>query len=106
MTTRLPLHARLRTLALTVLALVATVSASAQTSKLSGRVVDQDGQPLISASVLVVGTTYGAATDLDGIYNILRIPPGTVSVRVSSIGYQTQLVEGVQMRSNTTTSST
>ena len=103
MTPRFTLPARLRTLALTVLALAATVGASAQTGKLSGRVVDQNGQPLISATVLVVGTTYGAATDLDGVYNILRIPPGTVSVRVSSIGYQTQLVEGVQIASNTTT---
>ena len=96
-------NARLRALALAVLALAATAGASAQTGKLSGRVVDQDGQPLISASVLVVGTTYGAATDLDGVYNVLRIPPGTVSVRVSSIGFQTQVVEGVQIASNTTT---
>ena len=104
MTSRFSLLSRLTTLALVSLAFLATAaSASAQTGKLSGRVVDQDGQPLISASVLVVGTTYGAATDLDGVYNILRIPPGTVSVRVSSIGYQTQLIEGVQMASNTTT---
>lgn len=82
--------------------LVAT-AASAQTGKLSGRVLDANGEPLISASVLVVGTAYGAATDLDGVYNILRIPPGTVSVRISSIGFQTQLVEDVQIRSNTTT---
>ena len=104
MTSRFSLLSRLTTLALVSLAFLAmAASASAQTGKLSGRVVDQDGQPLISASVLVVGTTYGAATDLDGVYNILRIPPGTVTVRVSSIGYQTQLIEGVQMASNTTT---
>ncbi len=100
MTTRY--RTALRLLALTAVALTAT-AAGAQTGKLSGRVLDANGEPLISASVLVVGTTYGAATDLDGVYNVLRIPPGTVDVRVSSIGYQTQVIEGVQIRSNTTT---
>ena len=94
--------ARLAALAFVALVLTAA-TASAQTGKLSGRVTDANGQPLIAASVLVVGTTYGAATDVDGVYNVLRIPPGTVSVRVSSIGYQTQVVEGVQIASNTTT---
>ncbi|WP_420456678.1 TonB-dependent receptor [Rubrivirga sp.] len=101
MTTRY-VRSALRLLVLAGLALTAT-AASAQTGKLSGRVLDANGEPLISATVLVVGTTYGAATDLDGVYNILRIPPGTVSVRVSSIGYQTQVIEGVQVQSNTTT---
>ena len=78
-------------------------AASAQTGKLSGRVVDTRGEPVISASVLVLGTTYGAAADLDGAYNVLRIPPGVVSIRVSSIGYQTQVIEGIQIQSNTTT---
>ena len=100
MTTRY--RTALRLLALAGVALAAT-AASAQTGKLSGRVLDANGEPLIAASVLVVGTTYGAATDLDGVYNVLRIPPGTVDVRVSSIGYQTQVLEGVQIRSNTTT---
>ena len=89
-------------LAVVGLALLAT-AASAQTGKLSGRITDADGQPLIGATVLVAGTSYGAATDLGGVYNVLRIPPGTVDVRVSSIGYQTQLVEGVLIRSNITT---
>ncbi len=103
MLTRFSLRpARLVALAFAALTLMAA-TASAQTGKLSGRVTDTNGQPLIGASVLVVGTTYGAATDIDGVYNVLRIPPGTISVRVSSIGYQTQVVEGVQIASNTTT---
>ncbi len=85
-------------------ALVALAAgANAQTGKLSGRILDASGQPLIGASVLVVGTDYGAATDVDGFYNVLRIPPGTISVRVSSIGYQTQMIEGIRIASNTTT---
>ena len=36
---------------------------------LKGRVVDQDGEPIIGASVLVKGTTNGVITDMDGNYN-------------------------------------
>ncbi|MEM7788319.1 MAG: TonB-dependent receptor [Bacteroidota bacterium] len=94
-----------RRLGAALLAAVALLGAAAdaQTGKLSGRVVDPGGQPLIGATVLVVGTDLGAATDVDGVYNVLRIPPGTVSVRFSSIGYQTQVLEGVRIASNTTT---
>ena len=92
----------MRLASVVALACLAT-AASAQTGKLSGRIVDGNGEPVISASVLVLGTTYGAAADLDGVYNVLRIPPGVVSIRVSSIGYQTQVIEGIQIQSNTTT---
>ncbi len=104
MTTTRTLLLRLAGLAaLVAIASLAAPSATAQTGKLSGRILDASGQPLIGATVLVVGTDYGAATDVDGFYNVLRIPPGTVSVRVSSIGYQTQIIEEVRIASNTTT---
>ena len=94
---------RLRAAPLALLALLLATGGAAQTGKLSGRVVDAAGQPLVGATVLVVGTDYGAATDVDGVYNVLRVPPGLYTVRFSSIGYQTRLVEGVQVSSNTTT---
>ncbi|MEM0961060.1 MAG: TonB-dependent receptor [Bacteroidota bacterium] len=92
----------LRQMALGLVALLAT-AAGAQTGKISGQISDANGQPLIGATVLVVGTSFGAATDVDGVYNVLRVPPGTVSVRVSSVGYRTQIIEGLRVTSNTTT---
>ncbi len=77
--------------------------ASAQTGKLAGRVVDSGGEPLIGATVLVVGTSLGAAADLNGEYAVLRISPGTYSIRFSSVGFQTKVVEGVLVTSNNTT---
>ncbi|MBI2618624.1 MAG: carboxypeptidase-like regulatory domain-containing protein [Ignavibacteriales bacterium] len=60
----------------------------AQTGKVSGTVVDdQTGEALISANVIVEGTTLGAATNLEGFFVILNVPPGTYSVRASMIGY-------------------
>lgn len=41
---------------------------------IKGRVVDQDGEPIIGASVLVKGTTNGVITDMDGNYNLIDVP--------------------------------
>ena len=89
-------------LALVVLALAAP-GALAQTGKLAGRVIDDTGQGLIGANVIVLDTDYGAAVDIDGNYVVLRIPPGTYSVRFTILGYQTQIIENVRIASNQTT---
>ena len=41
---------------------------------LKGRVVDQNGEPIIGASVLVKGTANGVITDMDGNYNLINVP--------------------------------
>ena len=55
---------------------------------LKGRVVDQDGEPIIGASVLVKGTTNGVITDMDGNYNLIDVPENAL-LAFSYIGYQT-----------------
>ena len=52
-------------LLLTLMALTLALSASAQT-KITGRVVDENGQPAIGANIIVSGTTQGASADIDG----------------------------------------
>ncbi len=83
--------------------LIATAPAVAQSGKLSGQVVDEQGEPLIGTTVLIVGTQQGAATDVNGQYAVINIPPGTYSVRYSMIGFSTQIVEGIRIQSNQTT---
>jgi outer membrane receptor protein involved in Fe transport len=62
------------------------------TGKIAGRVVDKEtGEPLIAANVLIVGTPLGAATDREGDYYIINIPPGTYSIRVSYMGYRAEV---------------
>ncbi len=59
------------------------------TGKIAGRVVDgSTKEPLIGASVVVTGTSLGAATDLDGRFTILNVQPGVYTVRASAVGYQ------------------
>jgi hypothetical protein len=57
--------------------------------RISGKVTDlETGEPLIGANVLVVGTSFGAATDVNGEYLIINLSAGTVEVKCSYIGYQ------------------
>ena len=56
---------------------------------LTGTVTDDQGEPLIGASVLIKGTTTGSITDIDGNFSI-EIPDPGVTVEVSYIGFITQ----------------
>ena len=51
-----------------------------------GVILDTDSKPLEGANVVVVGTTYGAVSDENGIAHI-DIPAGTYDVEASFIGY-------------------
>jgi hypothetical protein len=65
-----------------------SVTVPAGGSDLVGIVTDAaTGERLFGVNVLVVGTTRGATTDLDGRYRILRVPPGTYELRASQVGY-------------------
>lgn len=55
-------------------------------------------EPLIAATVIIVGTTIGASTDLDGAYRIMNLAPGTYSIEFRYVGYQTKVVQGVVVR--------
>lgn len=70
----------------------AALSLQAQTrNQVSGRVTDAAGEPLVGATVVVVGTTTGTTTDIDGNYAI-NAPAGG-QLRFSYIGYAEQTVE-------------
>ena len=55
----------------------------------TGVVKDETGEPVIGASVLVVGTTNGVITDMDGQFTINNVPSGS-KIRISFIGYRDQ----------------
>ena len=63
----------------------------AATRTVTGKVLDQNGDPVIGAMVVLAGTTNGASTDLDGNYS-LTIKKNNAVLEVSSIGYQTTRV--------------
>ena len=74
------------------------------TGKISGRIVDKDtNDPLPAVNVIIVGTTLGAATDMDGEFFILNVPAGHYSLRAEMIGYTSVIVENVQVKVDLTT---
>ena len=52
-----------------------------------GRVVDEQGEPLIGAMVTVPGTKIGTSTDIDGNFQ-LKVPAGT-TLKITYVGYST-----------------
>ncbi|MBD3223922.1 MAG: TonB-dependent receptor plug domain-containing protein, partial [Caldithrix sp.] len=86
-----------------VLALIGSVMAGT-TGKIAGVVTDAStGDPLPGVNVLVNGTTLGAATDLEGYYVILNVPPGEYEVTASMVGYTEITKTQVRVRIDQTT---
>ncbi|MFQ6613472.1 MAG: carboxypeptidase regulatory-like domain-containing protein [Fidelibacterota bacterium] len=74
------------------------------TGKLTGVVTDaSSGEPLPGCNILITGTDLGAASNVDGAYYILNIPPGTYTVKALMIGYGTQTIENVRINVDLTT---
>ena len=64
---------------------------TAQTQKVTGVVIsDEDGQPVIGASVFVKDTQMGVITDVDGKFELPRVPSSAKTLVVSFIGMETQ----------------
>ncbi len=83
------------------------------TGKIRGKAIDKDtGEPLVGVSVSVEGTSFGAASDLNGEYVILAVPVGTYTIRAQYIGYQAvsvsnvRVLNGLSVEQNFTMSST
>ena len=72
---------------------------SQETGTISGKITDgSTNEVLIGANVLVVGTTIGASTDLDGFYSIKGLTAGTYQLKVSYISYQTIIINDVVVK--------
>lgn len=70
-----------------LLACLFTLQATAQSSgKITGKVIDQAGEPIIGASCLVKGTSNGTITDLNGAFTLTNVPANGTIV-ISYIGY-------------------
>jgi hypothetical protein len=83
--------------------LLISLSAFAQTGKITGKVTDsQTGEPLIGANILILNTTFGAATNVEGKYTINFVPPGNYDLKASYIGYQDVTIENIRVVSGLT----
>jgi len=67
---------------------------NAQISKVTGTVIsEEDGLPVVGASILVKGTALGTVTDLDGNFTLTNLPSSARTLMISFVGLRTQEVE-------------
>ena len=72
----------------------------AQTGTIKGIIVDaKTNEPLIGASVLVEGTSNGAAADLDGNFVIQNVGEGSYSLRATYVAYRPVVITNVLVES-------
>lgn len=76
-----------------LLLLLISVAAQAQKGGVRGLITEKGtGEPMIGAVVYVEGTTYAAATDVEGFYNIAGVPSGDYLLKVKYLGYDSASV--------------
>ncbi|MBN1351399.1 TonB-dependent receptor [candidate division KSB1 bacterium] len=91
-------------IALVIIALPAVLLQAQTTGKIAGSVVDKkSGEPLPGANVFIEGTQIGAATDQNGEFFIINVPPGSYKLVVQMMGYSKYEVTNLRVSVNRTT---
>ncbi|MEP0265289.1 TonB-dependent receptor [Dokdonia sp.] len=85
--------------------LLSLVTQAQENGSIAGTLTDKesaDGQPLPFASVIIKGTTQGSTSGFDGNYIISNVAPGTYTLVISFVGYETLEVPNVVVASDKT----
>lgn len=75
-----------------LITLLLASSVLAQRGDIRG-VITENGEPLPGVNILLIGTTIGDVSDIDGIYEIRGIDAGKYRVRYSAVGYETHIYD-------------
>jgi len=74
------------------------------TGKIVGKIIDADSREvLIGVNVIIEGSMFGAASDINGSYVILNVPPGKYTLKAMMIGYTSVFVKDVIVKIDQTT---
>ena len=72
--------------------------------KIAGRVLDRGtNEPLVAVDVYIEALGVGGATDMEGYYFILNVPPGSYEIEASMIGYRVEIKKSVAVFADRTT---
>ncbi|MED5266445.1 MAG: carboxypeptidase-like regulatory domain-containing protein, partial [Candidatus Neomarinimicrobiota bacterium] len=87
-----------------IMAIFSMVLTAGQTGKITGKVLDKEtGNPLPGVNVILEGTSMGAATDANGEFYVMEVPPGLYNVQFSFIGYTSLNISNVRSTVDLTT---
>jgi hypothetical protein len=98
-----------KALIVTLIVLFCTTNLSAQeiTGKIEGRILDDVGNAVAFANVVVSGPSLqgnrGVMSTVDGDFGLFRLPAGPYSITISHVSYQTLVIENVIVYLGTTT---
>jgi outer membrane receptor protein involved in Fe transport len=83
---------------LIILFLSLSSAAFAQEGTLRGTIKDEKTkEDIIGATILVQGINKGAATDINGFFSFAKLPAGSYSLKISYVGYDSKIYEGVKV---------
>ncbi len=99
----LPVFPGLSALLALLVLLAPCPSPAGTTGKLTGRVIDKEKQPVVAATITLVGTRLGAYSDEDGQYTIFNVPAGTYDLSASRMGLETVRIQNVIVSADQTT---
>jgi TonB-dependent receptor len=89
---------------ITLVTLLLVISFKAQTGRISGTILDaKTGETLPGATILIEGTTKGAAADFDGKFSINNVPVGKVTLVASYVSYSSKKIGQVNVVANDVT---
>lgn len=73
------------------------------TGKIAGRVIDaKTKEPLMGANILLAGSSLGAASDIDGNYFIINIPPGRYQIKATLVGFSPVTISDIKVSADQT----
>lgn len=75
---------------------------SAQTGSLSGKVMTENGSPLIGVNIMLTNTTYGAISEQGGVFTLSNVPVGRYQIAISFVGFES-LTKRVVVKAGKTT---
>lgn len=92
---------------LSILLSFVSLAIFAQSGEISGKVIDENGEPIPFANITIVEngipTSTGSTTDFDGFYSIKPLGPGKYDVKFSYMGYTSMIKTGVLVKNDKTT---
>ncbi|AWX44097.1 hypothetical protein HME9304_01097 [Flagellimonas maritima] len=81
------------------------VSIAQENGSIVGKLTDKElnNEPLAFANVLIKGSTQGTTSDIDGLFEIANVEPGTYTLVVSFLGYETLEIPNVVVEADKVT---